>query len=319
MQSKVKYLEELRVVLDATTRNHATSFDGEYCFDSIVDEGHRCIAIKASLTIENVKPQVSQELRRISPFLQCSPLIVAERTRKRPLQDGVIHTRANLPAINLETLRRILLENVWPVLRAHKGGIHVLVNGCRLKEARETRELSRGDVAEDVGISRRSVYEYERETMNPTIEVALHLERLLGIRLIEPIDFLENVEDAQTLESNMETPPEQSKLAEKALKVFSRLGLYSTITRTTPFDLLTILRKHVVLSYLKQRLERLDEERLSFLVELADVLDQNPAIIASEQSTVESIDGIPVIYLRELLSIHDPNEFISLIRHRRGT
>jgi predicted transcriptional regulator len=72
------------------------------------------------------------------------------------------------------------------------------------------------------------------------------------------------------------------------------------------------------LSYLKKRLERLDENRLEFLAELAEVLKEEPTIIASDTPTVESINGIPVIYLKELLSLENPGEFIALIQHRRG-
>jgi predicted transcriptional regulator len=54
------------------------------------------------------------------------------------------------------------------------------------------------------------------------------------------------------------------------------------------------------------------------LARLADVLDEEPAIITSEKPGIERIDGIPVVYLEELVSIEDPSDFLLLIRHRRG-
>jgi putative transcriptional regulator len=318
MQSKQKYLDDVRDVLDTAAREHATTFNPEYCFDSIIDEGSGRIAIKASLTIDNVESHVREELGKICSILRCTPLIVGERTRKRPLQDGVIHTRGAIPAITLETLRRMLEENVFPFLLAKKGGVYVIMDGNKLKEAREAQQFSRGDLAEELGLSRRAIYEYERGTMSPTIEVALELEDILDTSLIEPLNLLASVKVSKTPKSTEEPSSRQTRLTKTTLEVFSRLGFDSTVAHDAPFNLLTSLRQHVLLSYLKQRLERLDENRLEFLARLAEVLKEEPAIIAPDAPTVEVISGIPVIYLKELLSLEDPGEFIELIHSRRG-
>lgn len=318
MQSKQKYLDEVRDVLDSTTREHATTFIPEYCFDSIIDEGHTRVAIKASVTIDNVESHVRDELGRICSILRCTPLIIGERTRKGPLQDGVVHTRGSIPAITLETFRRILEENALPFLMAKKGGVYVILDGDKLKRAREAQNYSRGDIADEMGLSRRAIYEYERGTMSPTIDVAMRLEELLDTSLIEALNPL----DSKPTPSQSEPPDERSskhtRLIKTTLEIFSRLGFDSTLAHDAPFNLLSNLRQNIVLSYLKRRLDRLDENRLDFLSKLADVLDEEPVIIASDSSTVEMISGIPVVYLRELLSLKDPSEFITLIHSRRG-
>jgi putative transcriptional regulator len=316
MLSKGRYKEEVLQVLDSTAREHATTFDDAYCFDSVVNEGQTHIAIKVSLTIDDVKSQPNQELRRICQILHCTPLIVGERTRKRPLEDGVVHTRANVTAINLETLRQMLERRHLPSVRVKKGGVYVTISADRLKLARQGQNLSRGDVAAEIGVSRRAVYEYERGTMNPTIDVAMHLEELLGIQLIEPISLLQG-QGTQGEASGIE-PRKLSRLARKTIGMLLRLGFDSTITQDAPFDMLASLRRRVFLTCLKQPLQRLDENRLVFLARLADVLDEEPAIITSEKPGIERIDGIPVVYLEELVSIEDPSDFLLLIRHRRG-
>ena len=316
MLSKGKYKEEILEVLDSTALEHATTFDDVYCFDSIVDEGQTRIAIKVSITIDDVKSQTNQELRRICPILRCIPLIIGERTRKGPLQDGVVHTRANVTAMNLETLRQMLEGRHLPSVLVKKGGVYVTISADRLKSAREAQNLSRGDVATEVGVSRRAVYEYERGTMNPTIDVALRLEELLGTQLIEPISLLQG--QAEEPEASDAEPRKLSRFARKTRAVLLRLGFNSTITQDAPFDMLASLRHRVFLTCLKRPLQRLDESRLVFLAKLADVLDGQPAIIASEKPSIESIDGIPVVYLEELVNIEDPSDLLLLIRHRRG-
>lgn len=318
MPTKQQYLDEVRDVLESSAREHATSFEQEYCFDGIIDEGATRIAIKISLIIDNAETNTLEELNRICPFLKCTPLIIGEKTRKRHLQDGVVHTRGSIPAITLETLRLLLEERIYPLIVAKKGGIYAIVNGQKLKEAREALHFSRGDVAEEIGLSRRAVYEYERGTISPTIDVALRLEKLLKANLIEPINLLKPDSASEASVTTSEGVGKQTQLAKKSLAILSRLGFHSTLTHDAPFDMLTSLHKHVLLSYLKHPLERFDEERLLFLANLADVLDEEPAIIASDRPSVETLNGIPVVYLKELLAIEDPKEFIALIRNRRG-
>jgi putative transcriptional regulator len=318
MRTKQKYLDDVRDVLDSAAQEHATTFNPEYCFDSIIDEGNVRIAVKACITIDNLESPVREELGKISSILRCTPLIIGERTRKRPIQDGVIHTRGAIPAINLETLRRILEEKAFPFLLAKKGGIYVIIDGRKLKQAREARNYSRGDIAEEMGLSRRAIYEYERGAMSPTIDVVLRLEEFLDTRLIEPGNLLETITTSKQPTMESERRGKQTKLIKTTLEIFSRLGFNSTIAHDAPFNLLTSLHQHIFLSYLKKRLERLDENRLEFLAELADVLKEEPAIIASDTPTVKSINGIPVVYLKELLSLENPSEFITLIQRRRG-
>jgi len=318
MQAKQKYLDDVRDVLDTAAREHATTFNPEYCFDSIIDEGSGRIAIKASLTIDNVESHVRAELGKICSILRCTPLIIGERTRKRPLQDGVVHARGSIPAVTLETLRLMLEENVYPFLLAKKGGIYVAMDGNKLKKTREERNFSRGDIAEELGLSRRAIYEYERGTISPTIDVALRLEDFLNASLIEPLNLLETNTLSAKAKAGIEPPGRQTRLIKTTLEAFSRLGFDSTVAHDAPFNLLSSLHQHVFLSYLKQRLERLDEHRLEFLARLADVLKEEPAIIASDSPVVEVISGVPVLSIKELLSLENPNEFIELIHSRRG-
>lgn len=318
MPAKEKYLDEVRDVLDDLQCEHATRFEHEYCFDSIVDHGSARIALKVSITIDNVDIQSREELTRICPYLRCTPLIIGERTRKTRLQDGVVHTRGTIPAINLETLRRLLEDEDFPFILAKKGGIYVMVNGDRIKETREALNYSRGDVAEEIGLSRRAVYEYERGTMTPTINIALQLEKMLDTQIVKPLNILEMVTERSNIDPPRKPIGRVASLATKVLEVLSRLGLNSTITQDTPFDILTSLRQQVVLSCLRQRLEHLEENRLLFLAQLADVLREHPVVITSERISDETIQGIPVISLEELLSIESPKEFVALIRNRRG-
>lgn len=320
MSTREKYQEEIREVIDTAVKNHATVFNHDYCFDSVIsDEDDRIrIVIKFSNKIDDVWPEALTELRRISFNLRCTPLLVGERTRKQEIQDGVVYTRGDIAAINLNTLQRMLVEGVLPYIRTRKGGIYVKLDCHQLRKEREARNLSRGDVAAEVGVSRRAIYEYERGTMNPTVEVALRLEELLRIKLIEPINPLKFDATAQD-DSSIGEPEKTTLLSQKVVMMFSRLGLDSTTTSVAPFDIVTSFQNNVVLSCLRHHAKSIDETRLIFLAELSEVLKEHPAIITKEQPSTKTRDGIPVVSIKELMSIQNPNELISLIQERRGT
>ncbi len=320
MSVREKYQEEIREVIGTAVRNHATSFNHNYCFDSIIsDEDEKIrIVIKFSNTIDNVWPEALLELRRIGYILRCTPLIVGERTRKQPIQDGIVYSRGDVAAINLATLQQMLVEKILPYMRTRKGGIYVKLDCKQLREQREARNLSRGYVAGEVGVSRRAIYEYERGMMNPTVEIAIRLEELLETKLIEPINPLKfdtTTQDDSTISDSEKT----TQLSQEVDLMFSRLGLDSTATSEAPFDMLTSLQSSVVLSCLKQSIKLIDNRRLIFLARLSEVLKEHPVIITSEQTSTKSKDGIPVVTIKELMSIQNPNELISMIQERRGT
>ncbi len=318
MLTREKYREEIREVIDTAVRNHATAFNHGYCFDSVIsDEGDKIrIVIKFSNSIDDVWPEALAELRRISFILRCAPLLVGERTRKQPIQDGVVYSRGDVAAINLTTLQRMLVKRILPYLRIRKGGFYVKLDCQQLREQREARSLSRGDIAEEIGVSRRTVYNYERGKMNPTVEIAARLEELFEAPLIEPIyplRFSDSIQDEPVIGQ----PEKTSWLSQKVEMMFSRLGLDSTITSGAPFDMLTSLHNNVVLSCLKQKIKLIDERRLEFLARLSEVLNEHSAIITSEEPSTKSVEGVPVVSTKELMSIKNPTELIALICGRR--
>jgi predicted transcriptional regulator len=56
----------------------------------------------------------------------------------------VVHTRANITAMNLETFRQILEGCHLPSALVKKGGIYVTISADKLKSAREAQNLSAG-------------------------------------------------------------------------------------------------------------------------------------------------------------------------------
>lgn len=64
----------------------------------------------------------------------------------------------------------------------------------RIREAREARGWSTAVLAQKLRISETMLRKIEQGKIKPTIDLAKRIEKLLGIRLLEPIDEIEDYE-----------------------------------------------------------------------------------------------------------------------------
>ncbi len=126
-----------------------------------------------------------RELRRISVTLDAKPLLVAEREKGMELDDIVAYERAGVYTVTSEGLRRIISKVGIYVVR-RQGRFYMRVDGRKLREARERKGYSLGDVASMLGVSRRSVYLYEKGVSDVSLEKALKLLEVFGDEIFEP-------------------------------------------------------------------------------------------------------------------------------------
>ena len=116
------------------------------------------------------------------------PLIVAERIGSEDAMDEVVYERYGLPVINLETFAQVL-EGNKVYIRKKKSVYVVSINAEKLRKAREENNMSLGALAEYLGVSRKSVYEYEKGRKSVNVDVAIKLAELFGDDILEPVDF----------------------------------------------------------------------------------------------------------------------------------
>jgi putative transcriptional regulator len=129
-----------------------------------------------------------RELRRASSVLDAKPLVVAEREAGRELDEIAAYERVGVYTVTSEGLRRVIEERVYVVRR--QGRFYMRVDGEKLREIRERRGYSLGDVANLLGVSRRSVYMYEKGVTDIALEKALRLLEVFGEEVFKPIGIL---------------------------------------------------------------------------------------------------------------------------------
>lgn len=160
-------------------------------FELAARREERLVLLKFLRNISEVEEAGFGEMKRISHHLAGSPLVVAERSGSEAMRPGVVYRRHGVLSVSHQTLADYLIEGFPPLAFVGPGGLYVRIDGPLLGRARQARGLSLGDVANHLGVSRRTVQKYEREGMATTVEKALRLEEFLQAEVTRPQDLLE--------------------------------------------------------------------------------------------------------------------------------
>src|SRR5439155_6141335 len=143
------------------------------------------LLVKVLTNVDGLTEATAQELTLVARFLEAAPVVVGERSSSRPLEDGAVYLRYGVNIVTLETLREYLEDGVEPLVYAAPGGFYVSIDGARLRELRQERGFSLGDLAQAAGVSRRAIGMYE-EGMGAMVDVAMRLEEFLDESLARP-------------------------------------------------------------------------------------------------------------------------------------
>jgi len=155
------------------------------------------IVTKVVVDLDFFKRQTSIDLQLISKLISGFPLLISHSATQKHIKKGTLYRRHNISAISLKTLRMFLqyekgLESAKISKFTHRGGIYVNLSKEKFKERRSQLQLEMTILAKKVGISRQSLYKYEKGESFPKIKYFKLLCEILGNNLDVPIDILEN-------------------------------------------------------------------------------------------------------------------------------
>ena len=115
-------------------------------------------------------------------------LVVAKRIGNEDMLDEVVYERYNAAVVTPETARQ-LLEGDEVYIRKLRSMFVVEIDGQLLRKRRLESGLSIGAVAEAIGVSRKSVYEYERGHTRVHVDVAIKLAELFGEDILRSVNL----------------------------------------------------------------------------------------------------------------------------------
>lgn len=162
------------------------------CFDFAARKNDKTLLIKINFDADTFSIQDAQELKVIADRLSAVSLIISQQAHGKPLEDDTVYSRNSIFVITAKTLKSIVLQTANPLVYAGPGGYTVEVDGELIEKKRKELGLSIGKLAAMIGVSRRTLYGYEKGMAKASVTSAYKLAKTLGVPVAKPINILES-------------------------------------------------------------------------------------------------------------------------------
>ena len=280
------------------------------CFDLAAHREKKLIFLKIHANIGNICPNDAAELQKISGCFSAIPIIVGEKTRRKPLEDDTVYSRYDVCAITIKTLEDMILRGVYPLVEAGPGGYYIKLDGNLIKKRRQELELSVGTLAEMVGISRRTLYGYEREMAKASVPTAYRLEWILGAPVVQTRDVFQGSERVCFLASARRIITKHRLLKEVCIK-FAQFDFKVTSTRRAPFDFIARCPKKGVkiIGGVADEGERNLDQRINEIRSLGEIVGAHAVFITYGERNQH--ERIPFIRHKVLTKMKCPEELLA--------
>jgi putative transcriptional regulator len=212
-------------------------------FDLIARNDGTLLVMKIVSHIDSVSEEAANDLDVIARHLGGIAIIVGERAREAELERGAVYVRYGIFAISPSTLYDYFVEKIPPLVYASPGGLYVNINGEVLRDLREKRSMSLGDLGSVLGVSRRTISKYE-SGMGTTLDVAIRIEEFFNTGVVESIDLMHHERPPSSRHADVP----QRKEPSVPMEFLEQLGMHLHTLRGAPFQALLTFEKHTILT-----------------------------------------------------------------------
>jgi len=300
-----------------------------YCYDFIVKKNDLVFIVKVFSNIDNIDDVMLKGIKLLSKILKSKPLLIGVSNRYQKLEDNTIYLRDDLPFITIKTLENVLKQQLYPFILARRGGGVVFLDGELMKEIREEQKISRKELSEKIGVTKRTVCSYESENMRPSMEVADKIETVLGTdSFFRNINVLDWRFEFNFEKEGVEKDQELNPFEEHIQNIINDIGIESYWYKKGrfPFEML-ISSKDLDLNYeshfyplfsevsnIKEKLKKIN---LNYLRIFSKLFDKHSLWIIEDNLKVPKLftkEKIPVIKIKHLEKMDDEKEFINFVQ-----
>ncbi|MEM0320542.1 MAG: helix-turn-helix domain-containing protein [Candidatus Nezhaarchaeales archaeon] len=284
----------------------------------VARSGDTLILIKALNDVSELRGCCTLEIKRAGYALRATPLIVGEKDGPYNIDREVVYERQGVYIIHPDALREYFEGKKHYVY--YKGGrFYVRIDGKKLRETREKIGLSLGDLANLVGVSRKAIYEYEKDEIDATIDVASKLYEVLSmyvgeeeaLKAFKPVDILSDAAVTE-IKKDEEWPitgkSRRWRLQEEVASKLLRLGFSVFRFKDAPFNLIAKKngeRGKVILILTIETLSSRFKEEIEVLRDVAEVAKVGGLVVTRKVLREEG-----VISTQDLEDITNPAELV---------
>ncbi len=279
------------------------------CYDLLARRRSFILLLKFLLNIDSLNASLANDMRNLSNILTACPLIIGTHTRHLKLQDGVLHTRRGISAVTTQTFFDIFTSGAYPPVSSSRGGYYVRIDREKLKRIRMDKNISVGDLADRIGVSRTMVYSYENSGLRPSVSTLLKIEECLDDSFSDPPEiFLVPEPSSREL-----IIPEQD---EKAYQQLQEIGFQIYPIGRAPFDAVTKGDDEFLLTKMDKAPKKTLKEA-EVIKDFSRVASCLAFIISFSQKAMENYKGVPIIKNFELGKFESKGEFLDVLEQRR--
>lgn len=297
----------------------------KFCFDILVKKDNSIFLVKVFPNIDNLNEAVIENIKLLSVLLNSKPLLIGIKNRYQNLEDNTIYIREELPIITLKTLENVLKERKYPHILARRGGGVIFLDGNLMKTLREQKNISRKDISDQLGVTKRTLCSYENETMRPSQKVAEKILEIIDDKSIfRKINVFEWQIKVNFIQEESSQKRDLTDFESHLQDIFEDIGV-STIwykKGQLPFELSISSNNYVlnagddfypVLSGLSQETTKVSKINLHHLKSFADFFHKNAFFVVNNDVKItDNKTGVPVIRLKDLEKMDTEEDFVDL-------
>jgi len=278
------------------------------CFDFAARKGDETVLVKVRSDVDAFSVADSHELRVIAGRLGAAALMVSDRTHDRPLEDDTVYSRYSVYVVTEKTLRNVAFESGYPLINAGPGGYFVEVDGTLIEKRRRELGLSIGKLAAMVGVSRRTLYGYERCMAKASVSSAYNLAKVLGVPVAKPIDVLRRTRKQRVC---LLLRAKQAVLLGRVFRKFAFCDI--SAVRRAPFDFVMNVpdEEFVIVGAVVAEGEDGLDERTEELLSVSRVVNAHPVLITEKREPRR--DDVLCVCADELAAMRSPMELVASV------
>lgn len=278
------------------------------CFDLAAHGEEKSYFLRIQSNIGNMCLNDGAELQKISGCFYAIPLIIGEKMRRKPLEDDTVYTRYDVCVITTKTLEDILLRGLYPLIEAGPGGYYIKLDGTLIRKRRQELGLSIGKLAEMVGISRRTLYGYEKEMAKASVPAAYKLEWILGAPVVQTTNKFQGPERLCFL-AKARRIIAKHRLLKKVFRKFTQFDFKVTSTERAPFDFIARCPEKglKIIGGVADAKERNLDQRIMEVKSLGEVLGAHAVFISYGKRSQDN--RVPLICYKVFTKMKRPEEF----------
>lgn len=280
------------------------------CFDFVARREKQLAFIKVNPNIGNVCERDAEELATLARVFSGASFFVCEKTRSKLLEDDTVYSRYDLGAFTLKTVEDVLLNGMSPLIAASPGGYYVRLDGEAIRKKRLEKGLSIGKMAEIMGVSRRTLYGYERGMSKAPVSTAFKLEWILGVPVVKPIDIFHFMENEGFLAAAKRMIRE-SRFLQFVVRKLLQFNFTVFQVRRAPFDFVAKASEDgtSLIGAIAYGGERNFEARTEEIVSVSKVIEAQPLLVTDSDKVFAG--NVPLIRREDLEKIKRSEDLMS--------